>query len=728
MHRCTPTVVALATFAVHCAVSGPAADSPRFQIDGDPVYGSFAVTWQADELRDALETGINLVYCYDLKASAQLLDPATELGSIVQAHKAKVMANLCSGAGGKHLVEDIDASATAIQLNFRGGREGPGTFWLGDEAVRFETCAAGRLEGCTRGWAGTEAGAHARGLYVVHEEPLRDEVLKIKDSPNLWGYWTMDDKKGNQRDALRNVYRVIKQHDRGGDGTPNPHVVVAGMPNEDALSNFDAGVCDLAGIYIYPSRRGAYDTALAPQTLKRMLPLMEQRAPGTPFMGIYQAFTGEKYTPKPTRVQVRKQIQDFAHFGASAFMAYSWRMVRDFGTLRNLPDLREEVRLIGTDLRSGRMQLDRARPSHPERPEAVPELSQLTTVATFGGEAVSRCSGGPGVTFEHDSGPGGGDWLHLRFEAYTGGEAPQWPSVRLGAPGVIRLTDWSSAGWLVAVVHNPMAEESEIGLTVRDVRGTPWWARYFPLPAGKTTPVYADLQTVRRLVDVSGVDVCTLLMRRPDVATHLLVRGLYLAPVQFARVEGVALECAPFDDAPTLDGDLADACWRDVPVANLLDEQLNLPPLQPVTVRVGRRGATLYLAVESTVRHPEDLCISEQAAAAWEAVDDTIEVFLRNPLTGDALKHVVSAGGRTKTYRLGLNRQTAVDGIRTGSAVRDSVWTVETEIGAQALGAGQAGGMELNVRRRDRQLGPLIWAKGDRLPPGLEPMGVLRLR
>ena len=48
-----------------------------------------------------------------------------------------------------------------------------------------------------------------------------------------------------------------------------------------------------------------------------MLPVMEERSPGIPFMGIFQAFTGPRYCPKPTALQMRKQIYDFAHFGAS---------------------------------------------------------------------------------------------------------------------------------------------------------------------------------------------------------------------------------------------------------------------------------------------------------------------------------------------------------------------------------------------------------------------------
>jgi len=709
----------------HCATV--TADPFRFVINHQPIFGSFAYTWDPEDLRQALDTGMNLVFCYDRRAGAKLLDPHTEMGALLLARGAKVMSNMGFAAGGKYLAEDVDAVATEIQLNFRSDREGPGTFWLGKEAVRFKRCRAGRLLGCERGWANTTPTAHRRGLFVVHEEPLREEILRRKDSPNLWGYWIMDDKKGNQLDALRNAYRIIKETDVDANGQPNPHVIVAGMANPEALANFGAGVCDLVGIYIYPSKRGAFDCTLAATRLKQMLPSIEGRSAGTPFMGIYQAFTGGHFTPKPTPLQVRKQVLDFCHFGASALMAYSWRMIRGHKALRDLPELRQEVRRIGDAFRAGRIKLDRPTPSYPERRAGPLDALGLVPVLTFRSTATPRLSARPGVSIKYERGPDRGCWLHMNFEEYTAG-GPQWPTVRIAKEAMDNAACWLGAGWLAARIHNFMAEESEIGVTVRDSRGGPYWARYFPLPAKRTTYVCAPLARIGETVDLSDVSLVTLLMRRPRVATHLAVGGEYLAPRKFARVEGIGYLCPKTPRPPNLDGSPLDRCWNDAPMARLRDETLALPPMQPVSLRVVHASYRLYVLLECAVHDPRGLRISHGENKRWEATDDTVEVFVRSPRTARWIRHVANAAGSTSSRLFrGLASSSAAESVETASRLVAEKWIVEMAFDLRRLEDEGVGPLGFNVCRHDRQLGPLVWAKDDALPLGIEPLGTLAL-
>ena len=728
MAKSTKVLVALALCSSLQLLN--AAPAPRFTIDGNPVFGSFAYTWEIDYLRQALDSGINLVFCYKRGASAQLLDPNSEMGRLVLERRAKVMANLCFAAGGKFLAEDVTAEATTIQLNLRGDRKGPGTFWIGDEAVRFETCQKGKLQGCQRGWAETTPASHPKRLHVVHEEPLKNAIVKIKDSANLWGYWIMDDKKGNQRDALRNVYRIIKKTDRDQEGHPNPHVVVAGMSNPDALTNFDANTCDMAGIYIYPAHRDAFNTTMTGEQLKEMLALMSQRSPETPFMGIYQAFTAPKWKPKPKPLQVRKQITDFAHFGAAALMAYSWRMVPGAEALRDLPDLRAEVKQLASDLVAGRILLDQSPPEYADRPAGTPDLSVLSPVLSFDklSPDTAFSANKNVITTELAPGPDDAQWLHLRFTEYAEG-APQWPSVRLEGAKLRIPRDWSGAGWLVAEVHNFLAVDSEIGITVRDSRDSPWWARYFPLPAGRTTKVHAPASILARTMSLSDVTTVTLLMRRPPAATHLGIRALSLAPAQFGRANSAQATASRAAVPPSIDGLVTDPCWQGVSTMKLQDEVLLAPPLQPVTAKAVRIDNVLHLLVESVVRDPQALHVSTEPVGPWEATDDTIVIILRNPRNGRWLRHVVNSAGLTATRIYNTNEVEAqtVDGD-SASGITQNTWTLEASFGLETLAAVDAAELELNIRRHDRQLGPLIWARDDRLPNGLTPIGLLRLQ
>jgi len=64
----------------------------------------------------------------------------------------------------------------------------------------------------------------------------------------------------------------------------------------------------------------------------------------------------------------------------------------------------------------------------------------------------------------------------------------------------------------------------------------------------------------------------------------------------------------------------------------------------------------------------------------------------------------------------------------SASKITRNTWTTEASFSLEMLNAVDATELELNIRRHDRQLGPLVWARDDRLPSGVVPLGVLRLQ
>ena len=700
-----------------------AASVPRFTIDGHPITGSFAVRWEPDELRHALDTDVNLFFCYERRARNKLLDLRSEMGALIHERKAKVMANICFLVCSGPLAKDLDATATEIEVARPLKFAEPRVLWVGEEAVLVQRGEGAKLVGCQRGHKGTSATAHPKGEYLMHDALARREIKRVKGSPNLWGYWVIDDKRGNQRGALRALYRLIKELDVDSRGRPYNHVVVAGMANEDALANFDQGVCDMAGVYIYPAHRGVYRPDLAAQRLSNMLPVMRERSPETAFMGIFQAFTGPKWSPKPTRLQVRKQVTDFAHFGASALMVYSWRMVGDTKTLRNMPDLREEYGQIIRDVRSGDIQLDQPRPNYPARQFGEADLSALAPLLTFDTIAPDL-EPNPRMTAGYAPGPNGKRWLHLNFKEYVLGKA-QWPGVRIGRAHMVEDADYAGAGWVVAKVHNYLALDSEVGLSFRDSRGEPWWARYYPLPPGQTTSVCVPLAAVRRVIAFSDLMGMTALMRRPPEPTHMALEGLYLAPPSFSLTEA-ELTAAIAEAGPTIDGDASDPGWAAAQPAALRDEILDLPPSRPCAARVVCHGSRIALLFRSQLRG-RPLIVSEgEETTLWRCLDDTVEVTVIAASGPAHVRFVTnSAGSHVATAYDAKGQPTEPPAIEHASRVQADEWVVEIAIDVASLG--RKGPWRLGLRRHDVQVQHLTWPKSPATPIGIEPVGKLSM-
>ncbi len=72
-------------------------------------------------------------------------------------------------------------------------------------------------------------------------------MAKVRDAPNLGGYYVLDDSPGDAISALRGIYKVVQEV----DGNPE-HLVYAGYGSAGSLLNFGPDVCDVMVIYWYP--------------------------------------------------------------------------------------------------------------------------------------------------------------------------------------------------------------------------------------------------------------------------------------------------------------------------------------------------------------------------------------------------------------------------------------------------------------------------------------------
>ncbi len=699
------------SIALVCALPAIAAAAPSLSVGGEPICGSFAVRWLPDELRQAQQAGINLVFCYERPAGDDLLDPATELGQIALAGGTGVIANFLRYAHGASLTADLTPDQMTIPTTGVAGLPDAGVLWIDDEAIRYESKTGTEVSVAERGFGDSEPAAHAAGTHLFEESILREHLERVKDSPNLWGFWVLDDKRGDQRAALRNLYRLIREWDVDAQGNPLGHVVVAGFANSEALTNFERDCCDAAGVYIYPSRRGAFGAWEIEDHLREMVPVMRERDPDVRMIGIYQAFYGPRYEPRPTPMQVRQQVTDFLRWGAAGVMAYSWRMIEPYNTLRNTPDLRAEVTRIAAELRSGALQVDQTPPQPPPTEEyATPPGPLVPLVSPSPDMTVPPTA--QALTAELGDLEGhNGTWLHLRFDRYEEG-APEWPGVGFVPSAGLGLTDWSAFGGLIVRVANPMDVDSEVGVAIISTQGG-MWARYFPLPAGEVTDVPVDLAAVGRTIPLGAVGRLTLLMRRPPVETHLALQGCYLAPLRFEvdRERSVMI--------PRTAGD---APWQGAAAIDLHDES-GADSIKPCTVRLARTGDTLHVRFECAVPDPSLLRADDTESDADLAAEDAVEVLLR-PAGGDrAARLRVNALGTLRDElldRAGAHRDWD-SGAFVETATEGGQWHVTIGLPLTSIGDAPPNAWQADFRRIDTELRSLAWA--ERRLPGGEVLG-----
>ncbi len=320
---------------------------PAFQIDDKPVFGTFGGSNLA-ELEAVREAGMNLVV-----TGGAVVDTSTELGRFCFENGIKVMYSIAGHVHGRpRLTRAILASETEIPIADGRAPEGSDLVQIDDESIRYREATDGALLGCERGVDGTEPAEHESAIILFWPELAADEIRRVKDSPNLWGYWVLDDSPGYTLSANKALYDVIKEVD-GAD-----HAVCAGHSGVGTLRNFGPGTCDILAFYYYPFGRDTYRRTLNSYSAQWTLSGARAQVPGIPFIGIYQGFwereTSERNvnSSRPMeRWMIREQVEDFVREGASGIVGYAVMSEnRTFHGWNDSVTIVDELRSIGDEI------------------------------------------------------------------------------------------------------------------------------------------------------------------------------------------------------------------------------------------------------------------------------------------------------------------------------------------------------------------------------------------
>ncbi|GMV92413.1 MAG: hypothetical protein AMXMBFR82_21910 [Candidatus Hydrogenedentota bacterium] len=288
-----------------------------WSIDGNPILGTYGAE-RLEDLERVKDAGMNLVL-----GGLQELDPATPQGAFCAENGIKVLPHVTSFLyHGVTLSAPITADQTTIPIHLARGliNSESRVVQLDDELIRYDEMTGAALVNCERGYGGTRPASHREGMILFWPEDCRAEIDRIKDSPNLFGYYVLDDSPGDAVSALRAMYRVIRETD------PKPnHLVCAGFGDAGSIANLAPGVCDIMFIYWYPVSTTRYDRERTALEVQQMLTAARKCVPGIPFVGIYHAFDGRMAQTGqgvPTPEQLREQLEDYVREGASGLVAY----------------------------------------------------------------------------------------------------------------------------------------------------------------------------------------------------------------------------------------------------------------------------------------------------------------------------------------------------------------------------------------------------------------------
>jgi hypothetical protein len=223
-----------------------------------------------------------------------------------------------------------------------------------DELIRYSGATDSMLVGCERGYRGTVAAEHESAIILFWPELAAEAIDAVKDSPNLWGHWVLDDSPGYARSALLALYKMVKE--RGGSG----QTVCAGHSGMGTLRNFAPGTCDILAFYYYPFLKDRYHRTLNSFMAQWTLAEARRQVPGIPFLGVFQGFWESPESDRHVNSQepmepwqIREQIEDFVRDGAAGILGYA--AMAGGGTFcgwNSRPELTAELRRIRDEIAS----------------------------------------------------------------------------------------------------------------------------------------------------------------------------------------------------------------------------------------------------------------------------------------------------------------------------------------------------------------------------------------
>lgn len=321
------TVPTLMLAALTAAIATPGARQKgivmrlptSLSVDGKPVLGSYSVD-TPEGIEQMRAAGMNLVL-----GGEEHLDASKPLGRACADAGIRVLYHLTQHIYGRpRLLDRVTPEQTEIPLFTQGARGFPsrGVIQLDDEMIDYTNPNGSTVLRCTRGIRGTRPAEHRIGTIVFWPDECAAEIERVRSSPNLWGYYVLDDSPGDAMSALRAMYTLVKKLDPG-------RIVAAGYGSAGSLCNFGPGVCDLMLIYWYPVfGSGNYDPLMTSHQVQWMVAAAREQVPGIPFAGVYQTFDAAFDRPAnkgkglPTPEQLRKQIEDFVREGACGLIAF----------------------------------------------------------------------------------------------------------------------------------------------------------------------------------------------------------------------------------------------------------------------------------------------------------------------------------------------------------------------------------------------------------------------
>lgn len=537
-----------------------ASSAPKnMTVYGRAPIGAFGVN-TLEHVEGAAKLGMTLIFSYSPFSARKQLYLNNPMGKAVAKHRMQVMYPLCGRFTQVRLAREIKPTDSTIPVvgekpdSVRSFPES-GYLMIEGERIEYATRTANAFAGCRRGAGGTRASSHGAGLLVCNSEALRKEIMSVKDAAALWGYWLVDDNRRRENDSLREMSRIIRLTDRDAQGRPNNHIIVMGIGASSAMANFDVGICDALGVYLYPYHFGKLDATQRNQ-MRFIMTRARALQPDIGLIGIYQAFALSESPPwrnMPTPEQVREDMLSYYDWGADGVMAfiYHWEgKHKEPQGLDAFPAIRATVRSTNEEILAGKV--PRAVPSvgkhewltmlmGPEAklsPGARPayDLDDAAKLAALVKGRPDLLSAEPFVV-EGRSYP-----LKVSFPAWspadpTSGRWPiiqflardlRWPKAQFLARG-LTTTDWSQVGAFEQPIYNPGEQTIVLRISLEDATKG-WWERVVEIPPRVPTLLHVPMDEARLSIDPRHIRRWLLWENEPPAAVEFRLGTPMLAP------------------------------------------------------------------------------------------------------------------------------------------------------------------------------------------------------
>jgi hypothetical protein len=524
------------------------ATTKNMTVYGRPPVGAFCVD-TLEHIEGAAKLGMTLLFSYNWDYARKELDVNTPLGKAVSKHKMQIMYPLSSRFVQVRLAREITPTDTTIPVV---GEEAgsvmsfpqSGYLVIEGERIEYATRGANGFGGCRRGAGGTRAAPHGNGLLLCNSEALRKDILAVKDAPGLWGYWLVDDSRQREIDSLREMSRIIRLTDRDAQGRPNGHIIVMGIGATSSMANFDVGICDALGVYLYPYHDGKRDASTRNQ-MRFIMTRARSLQPDIGLIGIYQAFAHDSQMWKnmPTPEQVHEDMLSYYDWGADGVMAFMYHYDGKNNVPQGLdafPEVRDMIGRTNKEILAGTI-----KPTVPPvgKLEWSTLLSGVKAKPSPGGQPAcnlgnpaklaSLVKGSPNrLSAESFAIEGLSYPLKVSFPAWNPADpkSDRWPLLQFAA-GNLTTTNWSRAGALEQPIYNTGELPITVLISLKDTsKGE--WQRSIELPPHVPMLLRVPMDEARLCVDLHHIQHWMLWEADPPVAVEFRLGTPVLTPAK----------------------------------------------------------------------------------------------------------------------------------------------------------------------------------------------------